>query len=213
MYWELLEARGQSGIIHSSGTSSNISQRGGHSLTQCWAGREEGRGPACPSGSKHLRLCEPWNQTCPAIQGSRPRSFYPRPILMEEEGYWWRISWSLTINFSGEGRGRVTIWGSDRPPVSSWGSGVQNWGAGIIGKMGLMMALNAQWGPVVQHREMCPISWARTWWGWYEKKNMCIIHIYIHIYACVCVCVHINGWVTLLHSRNWHNIVNQLYFN
>ena len=22
-----------------------------------------------------------------------------------------------------------------------------------------------------------------------------------------------SGWVTLLYSRNWHNIVNQLYFN
>ena len=31
--------------------------------------------------------------------------------------------------------------------------------------------------------------------GWYEKKNK-----YIYIY----------DWVTLLHSRNWHNIVNQL---
>ena len=22
-----------------------------------------------------------------------------------------------------------------------------------------------------------------------------------------------NDWVTLLYSRNWHNVVNQLYFN
>ena len=34
----------------------------------------------------------------------------------------------------------------------------------------------------------------------YEKKN-----IYIHIYT--------HTWVTFLYSRNWYNIVNQLYFN
>ena len=41
------------------------------------------------------------------------------------------------------------------------------------------------------------------------KKN---VFIYIHTYICmcVCVCVYIYDWVTLLYSRNWHNIVNQL---
>ena len=29
---------------------------------------------------------------------------------------------------------------------------------------------------------------------------------------CVCMCVWYD-WVTMLYSRNWHNIVNQLYFN
>ena len=28
--------------------------------------------------------------------------------------------------------------------------------------------------------------------------------------VCVCVCVY---WVTLLYGRNWHNTINQLYFN
>ena len=41
----------------------------------------------------------------------------------------------------------------------------------------------------------------------YEKKNVCV---------CVCVCimyvyVYMYDWVTLLYSRNWHNIVNPLY--
>ena len=26
-------------------------------------------------------------------------------------------------------------------------------------------------------------------------------------------CTHVYKWVTLLYSRDWHNIVNQLYFN
>ena len=37
---------------------------------------------------------------------------------------------------------------------------------------------------------------------------MCVcvyIDIYIHIYIYI--------WVTLLYSRNWQNIVNQLHFN
>ena len=32
-------------------------------------------------------------------------------------------------------------------------------------------------------------------------------YIYIDLHVCVC------DWVTLLYSRNWHNNVNQLYFN
>ena len=26
-------------------------------------------------------------------------------------------------------------------------------------------------------------------------------------------CIHVYNWVTLLYSRDWHNIVNQLYIN
>ena len=33
------------------------------------------------------------------------------------------------------------------------------------------------------------------------------------IYMCVCVCLCVYGWVTMLYSRNWHNTVNQLYFD
>ena len=32
-------------------------------------------------------------------------------------------------------------------------------------------------------------------------------HTHTYIYRCVC------DWVTLLYNRNWHNTVNQLYFN
>ena len=31
------------------------------------------------------------------------------------------------------------------------------------------------------------------------------MYLYLHRYM--------NDWVTLPHSRNWHNIVNQLYFS
>ena len=56
--------------------------------------------------------------------------------------------------------------------------------------------MDVWWGLAVHHREMCLFSWARTEWKMKEKKNVCV-------------------WVagTLLHSRNWRNIVNQLYFN
>ena len=41
---------------------------------------------------------------------------------------------------------------------------------------------------------------------------MCVrvcVHICTYIYVCMCI----YDWVTLLFSRNWHNIVNQLYSN
>ena len=31
--------------------------------------------------------------------------------------------------------------------------------------------------------------------------------------VCVCVCVYVYNWITLLYSKNEHNIVNQLYIN
>ena len=61
--------------------------------------------------------------------------------------------------------------------------------------------MDKQWGPIVQHRELYPISWDGTRWGMIWKKE------------CVCVYKYIYDWVTLLHSRNWHNVVNHLYFN
>ena len=33
------------------------------------------------------------------------------------------------------------------------------------------------------------------------------MYVYIYIYICV------YDWITFLYSRNWHKIVNQLYFN
>ena len=39
---------------------------------------------------------------------------------------------------------------------------------------------------------------------------MCVC---VCVCVCACACVCMNDWVTLLCSRIWHNIVNQLYFN
>ena len=36
------------------------------------------------------------------------------------------------------------------------------------------------------------------------KKNVCVC---IYVCVCVCVCMYVCDWVTLLYSRNWHNIV------
>ena len=48
-----------------------------------------------------------------------------------------------------------------------------------------------------------------------KEKKMYIICVYMYIYICVCVCVciYICIYVTLLYSKNWHYIINQLYFN
>ena len=47
--------------------------------------------------------------------------------------------------------------------IIGWGAGLE-----IIERQGF----NNKWGPTVQHRELCPFSWDRTWWGWNEKKNV-----------------------------------------
>ena len=39
------------------------------------------------------------------------------------------------------------------------------------------------------------------------RKRICFIRI------SVCVFINVYDWVTLLYSKNWHNIVNQPYFN
>ena len=52
-----------------------------------------------------------------------------------------------------------------------------------------------QWSPTVQHRELYPSSSGRTW-----RK---IEYIYEWM----------NEWVTMLHSRIWHNTINQPYFS
>ena len=43
-----------------------------------------------------------------------------------------------------------------------------------------------------------------------KKKNVCVC-----VYICVCMCIYMcmYDWVTLIYSRNWHNTVNQLYFD
>ena len=57
--------------------------------------------------------------------------------------------------------------------------------------------MDKQWGPAVQPRELCPISCEGTWQRIVRGRE----------------CMYMCGWVTLLCSRNWHNTVNQLYFN
>ena len=60
--------------------------------------------------------------------------------------------------------------------------------------------MDKQQGPTVQHRELYSISWNRPGWKRILKKKN--VYIYIYIY----------DGVTLLYNRNWHNIVDQLYF-
>ena len=48
-----------------------------------------------------------------------------------------------------------------------WLSGGSGEGVGWMGSLGLVDAkvtfgMDKQWGPTVQHRELCPISWVRT---------------------------------------------------
>ena len=54
-----------------------------------------------------------------------------------------------------------------------------------------------QWGPVVQHRELCPILCDNL----YGKRTWKIVDVY----TC--------NWITLSYSSNYRNIVNQIYFN
>ena len=57
----------------------------------------------------------------------------------------------------------------------------------------------ARWGGLLL---VVVMGWAGNTMEENMKKRMCV---------CVCVCVY--EWVTLLHSRNWHNNVDELYFN
>ena len=42
----------------------------------------------------------------------------------------------------------------------------------------------------------------------YEQNNVSVcVYIYIYIY------IYIYDWVAMLFSKNWHNTVNQIYFN
>ena len=55
--------------------------------------------------------------------------------------------------------------------------------------------MDGWWDLAVQYRKLYLVSWVKTWWKMKKQK----------------VCMGI--WVTLLYSRNWRNIVNQLHFN
>ena len=90
----------------------------------------------------------------------------------------------------------------------SWGVGVEC-GVGWTGSLGIVICklLCLEWisneillcstGNYIQSLEMDG--------KYYKKRN-------VYIYMCVYVYMYYD-WVTLLYSRNWHNIVNQLYFN
>ena len=56
----------------------------------------------------------------------------------------------------------------------------------------ITLRMDKQQGPAIEHRELYTIIW---------ETNIQKEHIYIY------------DWVTLLYSRNWHSIVNQLYIN
>ena len=62
----------------------------------------------------------------------------------------------------------------------------------------VISGMGGQWEPAVQHRELyigvCNNLYGKRIW---KKKG------YVYMY----------NWITSLHSRNYHNIVNQLYFN
>ena len=46
----------------------------------------------------------------------------------------------------------------------------------------------------------------------YKKKNMCVcVCVCVYIYICKFIFIYI--YITVLYSRNWYNVVNQLYSN
>ena len=51
----------------------------------------------------------------------------------------------------------------------------------------------------------------------YNTMKDSIKNVYMCVYICVCVYIiiymYICDWVTLLYSKYWRNVVNQLYFN
>ena len=59
----------------------------------------------------------------------------------------------------------------------------------------ITLRMDKQRGPTVQHTELYPISWGRSWWKITQEKESIFMY----------------DWVTWLYSRNWHNIRNQLY--
>ena len=69
----------------------------------------------------------------------------------------------------------------------------------------IAFGVDKQWDPAVEQRELYPVTCDGTWWKiMWEKEYVCVyvcIYIYIYIYDW--------DWVTLLHSRNWQNTVNQ----
>ena len=65
--------------------------------------------------------------------------------------------------------------------------------------MTVTFRMNKQQGPTLQYRELTISSLL--------AQTMMEDNVYIYMYT------YMYDWVTLWHSRNWHNIVNQLHFN
>ena len=69
--------------------------------------------------------------------------------------------------------------------------------------------VDKQWGPSVQHRELYPIFWDRTWWKIVWEKEC----VYACVYVCVCVCVCVCMTGSLSCAAEIDNTINQLYSN
>ena len=82
------------------------------------------------------------------------------------------------------GQVRRGAWGKD-------GLGVWDWHRHTE-----VCGMTGQWGPALVHRELYPVSCDHLW-----EENL-REHGHMCMYGCV----------TLLYSRNYHNLVNQLYF-
>ena len=73
----------------------------------------------------------------------------------------------------------------------------QGKGVGWTGSLGLVDAsitfrMGKQWGPTVQHRKLCPVSWNRTLWGMiWEKEYIRIVCMYVWLGQYIYVCMYV----------------------
>ena len=104
--------------------------------------------------------------------------------LYVESKIWYKWTYPQNRNRLTE---RADLWLS-RVEMKEWdGPGVWGWVMQTI-----TFNTDKQWHPIVQHRELWPISWVRPQWKIIWEKE----------------CVYMYDWVTMLYSRNWHNTVN-----
>ena len=74
-----------------------------------------------------------------------------------------------------------------------WKIGVSRWKLLHLERMGNEILLYSTGNYIPNH----------LWWNMMENNVRKIMHIYTYVYK------YIYGWVILLYSRNWQNIVNQ----
>ena len=67
---------------------------------------------------------------------------------------------------------------------------------------GDVFRMDKQWGPSLQHRELYPVSWDRTWWKIVQEKEcvyVCIYtalsHIYVHTLIYIHTHIYIYEWL------------------